>query len=482
MIQAVDLFCGAGGTSTGLLKAAKRRGLRLQLVAINHWPTAINSHSLNHPGVRHICEELDRIRPREVIPRGRLQLLAASPECTHHSQARGGKPINDQSRATAWHVLNWADKLSIDNLLIENVPEFQTWGPLGKNSRPLKKEKGKLFDAFIHSLRALGYTVDWRVLCCADYGDATTRQRLFILARRGQPVVWPDRTHGPGLPLPHRPARDIIDWSLEGKSIFGRKKKLSPNTIRRIAAGLKKFGGPAAEPFLIMLYGTGSARSVDRPLPAVTAQGGHFALCEPITPFVLGQQSGSVPRSVDKPVPTISTGGAIALVEPFVTHLTHHGGDRLHSVDQPLPTVTGAHRGELALVQPFITGVTHSCRQNNVHSVDRPMPTLTTAKGGEYALVQPFITKYYGTGAAVSVDEPLDTVTTKDRFLLVEPVSRAPVAALDIRLRMLQPHELAAAMSFPPGYHFTGTKEDQVKQIGNAVPTETAAALAAALL
>jgi DNA (cytosine-5)-methyltransferase 1 len=479
-----DLFCGAGGTSTGILEAADALNRRMELLAVNHWDTAINTHSLNHPGVRHLCETLENISPGKVIKGGKLDLLAASPECTHHSNAAGGRPKNEQSRATAWHICRWASDLRINNILIENVREFQNWGPLGANGKPLKSRKGETFQAFINSLRSLGFNVEHRVLNAADYGDPTSRQRLIVMARRGRPVIWPEVSHGkPDADLfgrtlqPFRTARShVIDWTLQGRSIFRRKKALSPNTIRRIAAGLRKFGGKNAEPFLVILYGTNDARSVDLPAPTVTSGGGHIGLAEP---FLVTMEHQGRERSIDRPLPVITTarGGAMGVCQPFITHLTHHGERKQHSVDDPCPTVTGAHRGELALIEPMLLG------QQSGHSgspVSQPCPTIATS--GAIGLVEPFVVKYYGTGGANSLNEPLDTITTKDRFMLVEPRTGRPVAELDILFRMLQPHELAAAMSFPKGYKFTGNRVDQVKQIGNAVPVKLARACAMALL
>jgi DNA (cytosine-5)-methyltransferase 1 len=524
IIRAVDLFCGAGGTSTGAMKAAHAVNARLDLLAVNHWPTAINSHTLNHPSVRHMCESLDNIRPQTVVPNGHLNVLMASPECTHHSIAAGGRPRNDQSRATAWHICRWAADLTVENIFVENVREFQNWGPLAKTGKPLKRRKGETFQAFIAALRSMGFNVEYRVVNAADYGDPTSRQRLIVLARRGKPVVWPVKSHGADAAQPWRTAREIIDWEMKGKSIFGRKKSLSPNTLRRIAAGLKKFGGVNAEPFLVMLYGTNNARSVDRPAPTVTAGGGHIAVAEP---FIVAVNHGTDPsprgtdgrraKSVDEPMPTLTTQPGFGVCEPFLTHITHSGKRNQHSVDCPVPTITTAHRGELALVEPFLVKFHGDHRGRNdgdarVHETGKPLPTLDTSNrfglvepfmlgqqscaaprsvdcpvptivtDGAVALVEPFIVKYYGTAGANSVDRPLDTVTTKDRFLLVEPKTNKVVAELDILFRMLQPHELSAAMSFPKDYKFSGNRGDQVKQIGNAVPVELAAAHLGALL
>lgn len=254
LIYAADLFCGAGGTSTGLLHACESLGLRLKLLAINHWNLAIETHSANHPYAEHLCESMDSVDPRKAVPGGRLQILIASPECTHHSNARGGRPINDQSRASAWHILRWAEALRIDNILVENVREFQSWGPIGTNGRPLKSRRGETYRAFLQALRSLGYEVQDRILNAADFGDPTTRERLFILARRGRaPISWPVPTHTAiagktlfGKTQAWRAAREIIDWSIPGQSIFTRKRPLAPATLARMAVGLQKFGGEAA--------------------------------------------------------------------------------------------------------------------------------------------------------------------------------------------------------------------------------------------
>lgn len=429
-IIAADLFCGAGGSSTGLVRAAKSRSIGLDLLAVNHWRVAVDTHTRNHPWARHLCADLSTVDPNKAIPGGRLDLLIASPECTHHSNARGGKPCSDQSRASAWHVLHWAERLSPGRILIENVREFENWGPLGADNRPDKSRKGETFLAFVAALRSLGYTVDWRVLNAADYGDATCRRRLFVQASRKGKIAWPKPSHVGRW----RPAREVIDWSIKGESIFSRKRPLAARTLDRIEAGLRKFGG---EPFIAVLRGTDMAQSgawakpMSAPLGTISAGGVHAALCEP---FVIGQQSGAVARAVSDPLPTVATAGAIALCEPFLIPMEHSGR------------------------QP-------------VRGTDNPLPTITTAKGGSFGLCEPFLTKYYGSGAgARPVSDPLDTITAKDRFALCEP------AGMDIRFRMLQPHELAAAMGFD-GYEFTGNKTEQVRQIGNAVSVRTAEAL-----
>jgi len=408
----------------------------VQLVAINHWEVAIATHGLNHPNVSHYNSDLSRIDPRNVVPGGKLRLLVASPECTHFSNARGGRPTNNQGRASVKYILRWVSVLDVEDVLIENVPEFQTWGPLNRkhidsckpkngvcsskkciHGKPIKNRKGEYFKLFIRKMQAHGYQVKWRVLNAADYGDATTRKRLFVIARKGRVVDFPESTHGRStIDLfrdlqAWRPAREIIDWDMKGESIFKRKKPLSENTMRRIMAGLKKFGGKA---------------------------------------FTIGQQSQAAPRDVDQPIPTVAGAGAIAFVEPFIIPFF---GER-----------DGQHPRS--------------------HSVHEPLPTVTSHGAG--ALIEPFLVEYYGTGAAASVDEPLKTQTGKDRFGLVEPLlvkaKDGTVYSLDILFRMLHPHELAGAMSFPRNYQFQGNREQIVKQIGNAVPVELARALCKHLL
>lgn len=602
---AADLFCGGGGTSLGLGHACEELGIRrIRLVAVNHWVLAIEAHKKNFPWAEHYQESIEKLDPRKVVPGGRLNILVASPECTNHSIARGGRPINDQSRATAWHVLKWAQELYIDNLLIENVREFRDWGPIGANGRPLKSKKGKTYLAFIEALRSLGYKVEDRVLNAADFGDATTRQRLFIMAKRGNKrIVWPTPTHAKDVSngdlylknlKPWRPAKEIIDWSIPGESIFNRKRPLSGSTIDRIVAGLKKFGGKAVEPFLVMLYGTGKSNDINKPLPTVTALGNHIALCEPciitpggtdlgvgrpvtqplptvmtkdrfavmqpmIQPFIMGlEHTGSNSkqvRSTEQPIPTVSAHPRIALCQPYIlAHRVHQQENvdsiekplrtitttardikliqpciipffgerkgqepRTHDINEPLPVVTSHGAGGLAvpfiisaggpegqgrnpkhideplgtvmaqdhkaLVQPYIIPLNHGPSDMRSHSIDSPMPAVTTFDA--WALIKPFLVKYYGTKQRPkTVDEPVETITAKDRFALAQTkVSQVPEGyILDILFRMLQPHELAAAMSFPKSYVLVGNRENRVKLIGNAVPARLAKALCKALI
>jgi DNA (cytosine-5)-methyltransferase 1 len=481
-ITIADLFCGAGGTSSGAVEAVEALGKRARLTAINHWDVAVATHAANHPGARHLCASLDALNPRDLYREGELDLLWASPECTHHSVARGGKPVNDQSRATAWCVTRWAEALRPAVILVENVPEFQSWGPIGANGRPLASRRGEVFRAWVAALEALGYRVGWRVLCAADFGDPTTRERLFVMAVRGRrKIVWPEPTHlrGGGADLfgarrPWVAAREIIDWEIQGESIFERKRPLSPKTMRRIFAGLEKFG--IAPSIVTMEHGAG-VRSADRSLPTVTrAKGGAMGV---VRPFILKFRGDSGGEDIEKPLTTVTTTGKHhALIEPFLVH-TAHGGERTaRVVAEPLPTVAG-NRGDLALCEPALLPQQSS---GVLRPVSQPAPTVSTA--GAVALVEPFLVEYYGNGGAASVREPLHTVRTHECHALVRPVVviDGERYLLDIRFRMLQPRELAAAQGFRRDYIFTGNKTEQVRQIGNAVPRNLARALVLAAL
>lgn len=490
----VDLFAGAGGTSDGAMQAITALKRRAELTAINHWPTAVATHQVNHPEARVLCTGVDAINPRDLFQPGTLDLLWASPECTHHSIARGGKPINDQSRATAWCVVRWAEALRPPVILVENVPEFLTWGPCGTNGRPLVRMKGATFHAWVGALQSLGYRVEWKVLCAADYGDPTTRKRLFVQAVCGRrKVVWPDPTHGKlqedDLFASRRPwvaAREIIDWSLVGQSIYDRARPLSAKTLARIEAGLRKYG---LDPF-VASWDHQSSSGIwpqDAPLSTVTTKARH-GVVEPFIVPNFGERPGQSPRThaVNEPLPTVTSHGAGSLVQPFLVKLRGTSDDQVHkysaaSLDAPMPTVT-AGGGHVALVSPHIVEPALLGQQScaALRPVSQPAPTVATA--GAIALVEPFLVKYYGTGSAQSTADPLDTVTTKHRHALVRPevVVEGQRYRLDIRFRMLQPHELAAAQGFRRDYVFTGSKSDQVKQIGNAVPRRLARALVAA--
>jgi len=518
----VDMFCGAGGESTGIMQAAFEQDIKVNLLAINHWELALETHAANHPYANHLCEDVEHIDPTKVIKNRKIDLLWASPECTHHSIARGGRPRSDQNRASPWLICKWLSELYIKRVIIENVPEFLSWGPLDKNGKPLQSKKGETFKIFIAFLQSLGYTVDWKILCAADYGTPTTRKRLFIQAVRGRKkIIWPQITHidGCGNNLlgyqPWIPARDIIDWSIPGQSIFDRKKPLADATIRRIAAGIKKNWGSAAPAFLAVLYGSNNVRSLDLPLPTVITSGNHHALVEAI-PLLMGHQSGQSARPVDHPAHTILAQGHQYLIYPFITRYQgdhegkQDGESRNHEIHRPLPCVDTSNRYALvepalimeyygnggtepvssplktittkdrfALLEGFILPNEGYYRGNKARSLDTPLNAVTSRGAG--GIVEPFVFAI-GQGSAKSrarsIDEPLSTIVTKAEHCLVEP---RPLY-LDIRFRMLKNHELKKAQGFDGEYIIKGNVTEQTKQIGNAVPPPLAKALTKAVL
>ena len=400
-LNIVDMFCGGGGESTGLIEAAHDYNFDVNMSAINHWERAIETHSKNYPFAEHRCENVQHIQPQTLKASKNTDLMWASPGCQHFSTARGGKPRSEDMRSPAWEVLRFAEELRPKRIIIENVPEFRTWGPLDPEGKIIKECKGKTFDAFISGLRSLNYIVDWQVLCAADYGAPTSRRRLFIQAVRkdcGKQILWPEPTNvkGGDLILPNwHSAAEIIDWSIPSQIISQRKKPLAAATMRRIEYGIKEFWGDAAVPFIARLYG----------------------------------------QSINEPVPTLDCSNRYGLVEPFISAI----------------------------------GQT-SARQRN-RRLNEPLSTICTKQ--EHCLVSPMLIQYYGNGHAVSLKEPIPTLTTKDRYALIE----TDKYGIELGFRMLQPKELAAATGFPKDYIFTGTKVDVVKQIGNAVPPNFAKAI-----
>lgn len=432
-----DLFCGAGGLSNGAARAMRELGRPVQLIAVNHWPVAIETNRRNHAdhADRIHCADLESALPLTLVPEGRLDLLIAAPSCVFHSRARGGRPVHDQQRMDPWHVVRWCTELRVGRILVENVPEFMEWGPCSLvTGRPIKSRRGEYFRAWIAALEAVGFKVDWKVLTCADYGDPTTRRRFFLIGRSdGKRLRWPEPSHDRvggtdllGSRQRWRGAREVIDWTMTGNSIFSRKKPLKPNTLRRILAGAQKYRWPQpyndavqalldgtaprlafnradaiaqglieVDPMLVHLRGTSeqhlqaTSKSADEPLPTLTAGGSHVGL-------VLATSSGGAARDLDQPLPTITTGGA--------------GAER-----------PGCARPQL--VEPIIVPTSNTSSAGVPRSAAEPIRTVTTAKGGDQALAVPLVAQYYGaTTTAQSVAEPVPCVTTKARFGLAEPV------------------------------------------------------------
>jgi DNA (cytosine-5)-methyltransferase 1 len=539
----VDNFAGGGGASTGI-----ERALRRQVdVAVNHDPEAVAMHAANHPATRHLCQSVWAVDPLEAVsfandngdmrPRP-VRLAWFSPDCKHFSKAKGGKPVEKNIRDLAWVVHHWIDRLGPALrpaiIMLENVEEFRTWGPLADDGRPCPKAKGKTFDQWVAKLRRAGYRVEWKELRACDYGAPTSRKRLFMIARcDGQKIAWPKPTHGkPGTPAveagqlePWRSAASIIDWSIPCPSIFTRARPLKDATCRRIAAGIMRYVINAPHPFIVPVcngtWGAGRVYAGDEPLRTITtAKGGEFAV-----------------------------------VTPYFTPLTHHGSaDRNYAPDAPIPTITGAHRGEIALIAPHVmtSGKPHTdagepthtitaggahqhlvaafmAQHNNMprgglhagHSAETPVSTITargtqqgvvashlvklrnncvgqsndapigtlTSGGGHFGEVRAFLVKYYGAAQhGQTMAEPLHSVTSKARFgLVIVTIGGEDYVIVDIGMRMLTPRELFAAQGFPPGYIIdlmvNGrplTKTAQVRMCGNSVSPVMSEALAGA--
>ncbi len=489
-LVAADLFCGAGGFTTGAIAS----GHVDVALAINHWRTAIYSHQDNHPGVKHLCARIEHVNPRHdaAVPE-RLDLLMASPECTHHSIARGGRPVSDQTRQQPFALLDWIDAKRPRWVLVENVREFRDWGPLRNEGteakprwRPDPKRKGETYRAWIKAIESLGYCVDSQLLNAADFGAPTKRIRLFVLCRLGScklEMPWPAPSH-----LGHWvAAHTIIDWTKPCPSIFARRRPLADKTLRRIEIGLRKFVGDAAEPFLVRLRNHQNASSIGDPLSTVTTSGAHDALAVPFQLKAMGRCAG-LTKPITDPLPTIVAARENhALVSAFL--VPNFGerlgqGPRTHSLSDPLPTVTGHGAGAVAM--PFFLprqGYYDCHRDKPGKGVDEPLPVVT-ANHGPGNLVMPFLTKYYGTGGVQSIADPLDTVTTKDRFGLAMAsllATMRELSVVDIGFRMLDVDELARAQGFPAGYLLHGTKAEQVRQVGNAVCPPVAEALCRAI-
>ena len=519
----IDLFAGGGGASTGIEQAIGRA----VDIAINHDPEAISLHQANHPQTRHFVSDVFEVDPVAVTDGQPVGLLWASPDCKHFSKAKGGKPVSKKIRSLAWVVIKWAKAVRPRMIFLENVEEFQTWGPLNADNMPCPLRKGETFRLWKKSLEKLGYAVEHRELRACDYGAPTIRKRLFLVARcDGAPIMWPEPTHAaPGSLVikakklkPWRTAAECIDWSIPAPSIFERKKPLAEATCRRIAKGIMRYVVESANPFIVntansKTTGRGpNAWPLEEPLRTVTSAPG-FALAVPtLIQTGYGERPGQSPRvpGLDKPMGTLVGSQKHALVSAFlakhytgvvgsdmadpmatVTSVDHHslvtanlihmghgegkdGGKRfshgIRDVEQPLNTVTasGAAAG-------LVTSHLVKLRNNQFgQSVETPIPTLT-AGGGHVGEVRAFLIKYYGADQDPRLEDPLHTVTTKDRFGLVT-IAGADYAIVDIGLRMLSPRELYRAQGFPESYQIDFgadgkplTKTAQVRMCGNSV-------------
>lgn len=431
----VDNFAGGGGASAGIELAAGRP----VDIAINHDPDAILMHKTNHPYTEHFQASVWDIDPRQVC-RGRPVGLAwFSPDCKHFSKAKGGKPVEKKIRGLAWIVLRWAGKVRPRVIILENVEEFQTWGPVRKG-KPVKKLSGQTFQRFVTQLRALGYSVEWKELVAADYGAPTTRKRFFLIARcDGRPIVWPEPTHAPrdseevkaGLKKPWRSAAEIIDWDLPTPSIFATREEikarygiaaqrpLRPNTMRRVARGVDKFVIKSANPFLVVVNHAGEFRGQEsgEPLQTITAKHGYGVANPVLAPLTMHNNENATGTRITDPVNTITSSGAGGhqmLITPTLAAIGQTGGgDRCRSVEEP--THTQVSKAEECVVCPAMIQY-HTEQTERVRGQGVTDPVMTIDASNRYGVAAATLTKYYGTDQrGQGVQDPLHTVTAKDR-------------------------------------------------------------------
>jgi DNA (cytosine-5)-methyltransferase 1 len=460
----IDAFAGGAGAATGKKSAT---GEEVD-IAINHDPVAIAVFQDNNPTTECYRADVFSVDPVKAC-RGRpVRHLHASPDCRHHSRAKGGAPVSESVRALADVVPKWARAVRPDVITLENVPEFIDWGPLHQSEKlrgtPIKERKGEEFRRWCGELEALGYVIEHRVLYAHHFGAPTSRKRFYLVARcDGQPISWPKPTHGPGL-KPYRTAAECIDWSLPCPSIFERKKPLVKATLRRIAAGVVRFVLAKKRPYIVKVNHSGerAPESLDRPLTTVTAaRRGHALVAPTLVQTSYGERKGQAPRVLDlhKPLTTIVAGGqkhglVEALLAPFIAK--HYGGVTGHTVKRPLGTITTVDHHALC-------GVSLAPEQ-----VASKYPNATN--------VLPFLISYFGNEADIgqALGAPLRTITTRDRFALVTVVVEgATYVIVDLGMRMLEPHELLKAQfgKYAKGFKLDKalTKKDQVRLIGNSV-------------
>lgn len=501
----VDLFCGGGGVS----EAAKRALGRSPDVAVNHNRGAVAMHEANHPETKHYCEDVHDVDPVKACAGNKCWALWLSPDCTYHSKARGGKPHRDRNRARrrrglAGVAIKWAKRVRPNVIFLENVEEFQDWGPLGHDGRPDPERRGESFDRWVAELRNLGYVVEWRELRACDYGAPTSRKRLFLVAKcDGTPIVWPEPSHGPTRAKPYRTAAECIDFSRPVPSIFltraqarawgkahgcpAPRRPLAPATLRRIARGIQKFVLDTPEPFIVNNLTNNVPRPVSQPL-ATALTGNHKLLVVPtLIQTGYGERKGQAPRSLDlgKPLGTVVGGGSKhGLVLSFLAK--HNGGHEATGQALSTPIHSVVTRDQKALVTSHLLKLYGTCRDGS--TVSEPLPTVT-ATGNHLAEVRAFLLKFHGAEkSGHSIKNPIGTVTTRDRFgLVIVTINGEEYYISDIGMRMLIPRELFRAQGFPDDYIIDRgadgrifTKEQQTQMCGNSVSLDVAEKLISA--
>lgn len=437
----VDNFAGGGGASTGIELAT---GYSVD-IAINHDPEAIKMHKANHPNTKHYCENVWAIDPVKACNGHPVGLAWFSPDCKHFSKAKGGKPKDKNIRGLAWVALRWAGLVRPRVIMLENVEEFKTWGPLNRGHHPIKEKQGKTFERFVQQLRNLGYEVEFRELIAADYGAPTMRKRFFMVARcDGKPIVWPEPTHGPadseavkvGLLKPYvgaytqidfsRPCPSIFDTSEEIKEKYGIRavRPLAQKTMDRIARGFKKFILDNPEPFIIQCNHGGERRPNDirEPMPTITGKHG-YGIVEPYM-VQIGQTGFTKDRSKDvrEPLTTIVSKNEHCLIEPMLapymgTNTTNHPGGNCRD---PIHTITTGN--QQCLISPTLIQYHSETAKDEVRGQLIEEPIMTVDSSNRYGLVTSFLHKYYDggyKGAGESMEKPLPTVTAWDHNSVV---------------------------------------------------------------
>ena len=485
----VDNFAGGGGASTGIEIAIGRS----VDIAINHDPAAIAMHRANHPSTEHYTEDVWKVDPVEACAGRPVALAWFSPDCKHHSKAKGGKPVSKHIRGLAWVAVRWAKKVHPRVIMLENVEEFMDWGRLDANSRPDPRYKGETFRRFIHQLERQGYRVEYRLLRACDYGAPTIRRRFFLIARcDGQPIRWPEPTHGDpdglevlaGLKKPWVPVADVLDFSLPCPSIFATSEEiweqygiravrpLSEKTMKRIARGIMKFVVDNPRPFIVQVNHSGDSfrgQDVTEPLDTITAKHGTGVILPSLIQYHSEQTEDVRGQQIRKPLMTVDASNRYGLVSTFISK--YYGGDNVAAgADKPLPTVTAIDHNAVCAVS-----VTQFNNNSVGQEVTKPLNTMTACTN-HFAEVSAFLVKYYGTGDnAVSCKDPAPTITAKDRMGLVT-VHGQDYQIVDIGLRMLTPRELFDAQGFPSDYIIdvdadgkSYPKSEQVARCGNAV-------------
>ncbi len=535
----VDNFAGGGGASTGIELST---GIPVD-IAINHDKEAVRMHQTNHPHTKHYCEDVWEVDPVNACNGRKVALAWFSPDCKHFSKAKGGTPVSKKIRGLAWVALKWAGTVKPDVIMLENVEEFQTWGPVRpkrdkKTGRCIKytdemhkhtavaekgevlsidqqvmepdpNRKGETFKRFINQVQELGYKVEYKELVAADFGTPTMRKRFYLVARcDGKPIVWPERTHAPrdskevkeGLLKPYIPVSDCLDFSLPCPSIFDTSEEikqkygikavrpLAENTLQRIARGIKKFVLDNPEPFILQIGQTGFSKdrnkSIHEPLSTVVSKNEHCLVTPTLIQYHSETSNSSVRgQSMEDPVMTLDGSNRYGLVTAYISKYFAGGYKGAGAeLNEPSPTVTAVDHNSLCTAT--LIQINKGC---DGRDMNEPINTIV-AGDGHFAEVRAFLVKYYSDSNGQDIKKPIDTVTANDRFGLVT-VHGIDYKIVDIGLRMLTPKELYRCQGFPEDYiidhDYSGKsypRTEQVKRCGNAVCPPVAAALVKANL